>query len=284
MHVINSARFTYQGYELYYEDHGSGDRVVLLLHGLLLDANVNRGLARALADNGYRVILLDLLGHGESDKPADAKLHRFDCYGEQVIALLDHLNLDQVVIGGVSLGAGVSLQVAVTAPERVQGLIAEMPVMENATPFAALLFVPLLLGVQFGGPVARVASKLWSRVPRTQIDTLTSVMNMLSAPPEVTAAVLHGILVGPVAPDIERRRSIAVPTLVIGHKRDKLHPFTDAANLAREIPGARFIQANSLLELRVRPERLTRQILDFLGECDFGRAKKTRASRRKHAV
>ncbi|NNF61979.1 MAG: alpha/beta fold hydrolase [Gammaproteobacteria bacterium] len=194
MHVVNTGSFSYQGHELHYEEHGSGDRVVVLLHGLLLDANVNRGLARGFADRGYRVILLDLLGHGRSDKPEDARLHRFDRYAEQVVELLDHLSIDKAVIGGVSLGADVSLQVAVMAPERLHGLIVEMPVMENATPFAALLFVPLLLGVQFGGPVARWTSKLWGRVPRTRYETANSVLNMLSAPPRVTAAVLHGIL------------------------------------------------------------------------------------------
>ncbi|MBT8142464.1 MAG: hypothetical protein KJO88_08845, partial [Gammaproteobacteria bacterium] len=134
----------------------------------------------------------------------------------------------------------------------------------------ALLFVPLLLGVQFGGPVARLTSKLWSQVPRTQFDSLNSVLNLLSAPPKVTAAVLHGILVGPVAPEIERRRTIDVPTLVIGHKRDLLHPMTDATNLAEEIPGAQFLEANSLLELRLRPDRLTPRIVEFLDESVFG--------------
>ncbi len=271
MHAVNMGSFAYQGYELRYEEHGFGDRVVVLLHGLLLDANVNRGLARAFASNGYRVILLDLLGHGRSDKPDDARLHRFDRYAEQVIALLDDLSIDKAVIGGVSLGADVSLQVAVLAPQRLHGLIVEMPVLEQATPFAALLFVPLLLGVQFGGPVARWTSKLWSHVPRTRLDTLNSVLNLLSAPPEVTAAVLHGILVGPVAPDIERRRAISVPTLVIGHKRDLLHPFTDATNLVDEISGARFLQANSILELRTRPERLTPRIVAFVDEIVFAR-------------
>lgn len=274
MSFINTGSFGYQGYKLHYEEHGSGDRAVVLLHGLLLDTNVNRGLARAFASHGYRVILLDLLGHGRSDKPEDARLHRFDRYSEQVVGLLDHLNIDKAVVGGVSLGADVGLQVAVMAPERMHGLIVEMPVMEHATPFAALLFVPLLLGVQFGGPVARLASKLWSRVPRTQLDTLNSVLNMLSAPPEATAAVLHGILVGPVAPDIERRRKISVPTLVIGHKRDMLHPFTDATNLVEEIAGARLLEANSLLELRVRPGRLTPQIVDFLDGVNFDNDKK----------
>jgi pimeloyl-ACP methyl ester carboxylesterase len=48
---------------------GTGDRVLVWLHGLLLDATLNRGLARTLAAQGNRVVLLDLLGHGRSDKP-----------------------------------------------------------------------------------------------------------------------------------------------------------------------------------------------------------------------
>ena len=127
MNTDNCATFDFEGHTLGYEDHGSGSRVVVLIHGLLLDANVNRGLARSFADAGYRVLLLDLLGHGRSDKPGDARLHRFDRYAQQVIALLDHLAIDKAVVGGVSLGADVALQVAVTTPQRLTGLIIEMP-------------------------------------------------------------------------------------------------------------------------------------------------------------
>jgi hypothetical protein len=72
-----------------------------------------------------------------------------------------------------------------------------------------------------------------------------------------------------VAPEFERRRGIAVPTLVIGHKRDMLHPFTDATSLVDDIPGAEFIEARSLLELRLKPERLTARIAEFLDGIDF---------------
>ena len=59
---------TYGQYRLSYEVYGSGDRVLVWMHGLLLDANLSRGLARRLAAKGNRVILLDLLSHGRSDK------------------------------------------------------------------------------------------------------------------------------------------------------------------------------------------------------------------------
>ena len=89
----------YDQYRLGYEIYGSGDRVLLWLHGLLLDANLGRSLAQALAAQGNRVVLLDLLGHGRSDKPCHPAAHRMDIHVEQVICLLDQLGVDQAVLG-----------------------------------------------------------------------------------------------------------------------------------------------------------------------------------------
>ena len=145
-------------YRLSYEVYGSGDRVLVWLHGLLLDANLSRGLARRLAAQGNRVVLLDLLGHGRSDKPRHAGAHRMDLYAEQVLCLLDELGVDQVVLGGVSLGTNVSLLTTVQAPERVRGLVLEMPVLEWAAPAAALVFLPLLLEVHYARAPLRLVS------------------------------------------------------------------------------------------------------------------------------
>src|SRR5262245_52470098 len=90
-------------YRLAYEVYGSGDRVLVWLHGLLLDANLSRGLAQALASRGNRVVLLDLLGHGRSDKPRHAGAHRMELYAGQVLRLLDELGVEEAVLGGVSL-------------------------------------------------------------------------------------------------------------------------------------------------------------------------------------
>jgi hypothetical protein len=57
------------------------------------------------------------------------------------------------------------------------------------------------------------------------------------------------------------------PALVIGHQHDLVHPFSDAGELAAELPGARLLQASSLLELRVAPARLTREIAAFVDDC-----------------
>ena len=84
--LVDLRSFQYGSYRLAYETHGSGAITIVLLHGLLLDAHINRGLALALADAGYKVVLLDVLGHGRSDRPPDPTLHRFDHYARQVVA------------------------------------------------------------------------------------------------------------------------------------------------------------------------------------------------------
>ena len=53
-------------------------------------------------------------------------------FGEQVIALLDHLEVDEAVVLGTSLGANTALEAAALAPERLRGMVIEMPVLDNA--------------------------------------------------------------------------------------------------------------------------------------------------------
>ncbi|HMQ27735.1 MAG TPA: alpha/beta fold hydrolase, partial [Acidimicrobiales bacterium] len=95
-----SGTFLWEGRRLAYEEYGEGDRVLLYLHGILMDSEMNRGLATALAARGHRVVLLDLLGHGQSDKPTHASEYRMDTYALQVAACLDHLGIEEAVIGG----------------------------------------------------------------------------------------------------------------------------------------------------------------------------------------
>ena len=257
-------QFVHDDLELYYEIHGNGPRVLVFLHGILMDANMNRRLAADLALKGNRVVLLDLPGHGLSARPQRASYHRMDTYAGHVVALLDHLGIDQAVVGGVSLGGNVSLLVAAQAPDRVRGLVVEMPVLEWALPAAAITFVPMLLAVHFARPIVGRLSKVFRALPRSGNGPLDSVMNMFSAEPRETAAVLHGILAGPIAPTVDQRAAMDIPALVIGHKVDHVHPFHDAEQLARRLPQGQLIQASSVLELRVHPERLTAEINGLL--------------------
>lgn len=255
--------FGWRGRTLAYEELGDGPQVVVLLHGLLMDSRSNRGTARRLVAPGRRVVSLDLLGHGASDHPAHAAEHRMDVYAEQVIALLDHIGAPSAVLVGTSLGANVALFAAVRHPERVDGLVLEMPVLEWAVPPAAMLFAPLLLAVHYAAPLVRAVGRAVRALPAGP-DLLASALGPATADPEATAAVLHGILVGPVAPTVDERRTLEVPALVIGHRADLIHPFTDASRLAGLLPRARLVQAVTALELRVWPRRLVGEMDDFL--------------------
>jgi len=251
-------------HRLSYEVYGTGDRVLVWLHGLLLDANLSRGLARRLAARGNRVVLLDLLGHGQSEKPRHAGAHRMDLYAEQVLCLLDELGVDQVVLGGVSLGTNVSLLATVRAPERVRGLILEMPVLESAVPAAALAFLPLLLGVHYARAPLRWVSRAAARLPAARFGPVGSFVTAAASDPDEIAAVLHGVLVGPIAPTVDQRQAITAPALVLGHGIDLIHSFTDARRLARQLPNSRLIRTRTFAELWVRPSRLTDEISEFL--------------------
>jgi pimeloyl-ACP methyl ester carboxylesterase len=260
--------FVHDGHCLVYDSYGAGDRVVVYLHGLLLDSGLNRGIAQALAERGHRVILLDLLGHGRSDKPARATEYRIDTYADEVIGLLDHLGLERAVVGGISLGANVSLFAAAQHPERVNALVLEMPVLERAVPPAALVFVPMILAAYYGRPAMNVTSSSVARLPPTPFGPLNAVLNAASLTPRTVAAVLHGMLVGPIAPTQAQRQAITVPVLVVGHHNDFIHPFNDAIALVAQLPHGRLVRANSPLELRLRPERLTGEIAGFLADLE----------------
>ena len=257
--------FTHHGRRIGYREHGSGPRVVVLIHGLLMDGRMYTNLAPTLAAQGYRVVAADMLGHGASAQPHEMTEYSMQQFGHDVIALLDHLGVDDAVIGGTSLGANVALEAAAFAPSRVRALMLEMPVLENALPAAAAAFVPLALALRTSqrlmGKVAAVARL----VPRSHflVDVLFDFMRR---DPAASLAVLDGLIFGRVAPPIDERRALAHPTLVIGHPSDPIHPFSDADRIARELAHARIVTASSIAEWRLWPARLDRELLGFLDE------------------
>jgi pimeloyl-ACP methyl ester carboxylesterase len=265
--------FRHDGQRLAYSSYGEGRRVTVLLHGLLFSRYMHDALALALAERGHRVVTLDLLGHGESDRPEDMWRYSMTEFGREVVALLDHLELDEAVVMGTSLGANATLEVAALAPDRVRGMVIEMPVLDHALVGCAIAFTPLLLALTFGAPgmraLARTARLLPARRLPWQVDIL---LDWIRQDPEPSAAVVQGLFFGRTAPDRSERRKFEAPTLVIGHRYDIIHPFSDAGMLADELPNGRLLQASSIVELRLAPARLTDEIATFLDECWAPRA------------
>ncbi len=277
------AYFRHGGHRLAYTVYGDGPRTTVLLPGLLFSQRMHVPLARALADGGHRVVTLDLLGHGKSDRPRDMRQYSMVQFAEQTIALLDHLEIDQAVVGGTSLGANVTLSVAAEAPERLRGMVVEMPVLDNALLACALFFTPIMVALTFGEPIMRLMQAGARAVPGDATPYLADIMlDWLRQDPAPSAAVLQGLFFGRVAPPMSERVTFEAPTLVIGHPRDPVHPFSDADALARELPNARLVDANSILELRLWPERLTGEIREFVDSCwKPSRAARAKGSRAK---
>src|SRR3954466_4306417 len=201
-------RFEYDEFELAYESYGEGPRVTVLLHGLLFSKRMHAELARALADRGHRVLTLDLLGHGASDRPRDMWRYSMTEFGREVVALLDHLEIEQAVVMGTSLGANTTLEVASLAPERLRGMVIEMPVLDNALLAAAIFFTPVMLSLTFGEPLYRAFASALKRIPHGPLPFYAGVgLDWFGQDPGPSAALIQGIFFGRVAPHRTERRT-----------------------------------------------------------------------------
>lgn len=282
---VRAATFQYDGFRLAYTEYGSGDRVVVLLHGLLMTRTLHEPLARTLAGQGFRAVTLDLLGHGDSDRPGEAWRYSMSDWGLQVVALLDELGVARAAIVGTSLGANVALEVADAAPERLTGIVVEMPVLDSALLAAACAFLPLLVLSRFLPGVISAGRAVARTVPEQGLPHLARVvLDTMQQRPAPMSAVLSGIFFGRAAPPKKRRLAIRTRTLIVGHRHDPIHPFADAGMLADELPNATVLQARSILEMQTSPERLTREIAGFLAGCWPGPARTRRTSRSANGV
>ena len=261
--AVRDGDFTHRGRRIAYREYGSGSKVLVLTHGLLMDLRMYDRLAPEVAARGHRVITVDMLGHGSSDQPHDMTAYSMPQFGRDVIALLDHLDIPQAVVGGTSLGANVALEAATLAPDRVRALVLEMPVLENALPAAAAAFVPLALALRISHRTMNVVAKVARKIPRTAF-LVDMTLDFIRRDPLASLAVLDGLIFGRVAPHSEERRALKQPTLVIGHPSDPIHPFSDADRIARELPDTTLMRAYAIWEWRTNPKRLTEGLVEFL--------------------
>ncbi len=110
------------GTGIYYEDHGEGDRTILLSHGYSATSAMWQGQIEALKDS-WRVIVWDMRGHGQSDSPDDPALYSEEHTVADMKALLDTCGVSKAVVAGLSLGGYMSLAFHRVCPERVTALM-----------------------------------------------------------------------------------------------------------------------------------------------------------------
>src|SRR5919201_7161764 len=109
------------GLRTHYVDFPGGDPPIVLLHGLSANALSFGGLVAAGLSPAFRVVAPDLRGRGRTEKPTTG--YRMADHAGDVLALLDTLGLDRVVLGGHSFGAFLAIFIAVNHPGRVSKLI-----------------------------------------------------------------------------------------------------------------------------------------------------------------
>ena len=110
------------GVRTHFLDIGAGEPPIVLLHGLSANANSFGGLIGAGLSSRFRVVAPDLRGRGQTAAPASG--YRMADHAADVLALLDALGLERVVLGGHSFGAFLSIYTAAYHPERVEKVIA----------------------------------------------------------------------------------------------------------------------------------------------------------------
>jgi pimeloyl-ACP methyl ester carboxylesterase len=250
---------------LYYAERGdpSGPPVVLL-HGLTMSSRTMERLAASLHD--YRVLLLDLHGHGKSTKPRQPDRYLVSEFADDVVALLDHLEIEEAVLGGLSLGANVAYEVALRDPERVRALVLEMPVFARGVPAGRIFFGAL--AAFFAGlyPVLTPWHPLIRRLPVSRgAYELAFIRDLLVADHLAQAALMRGISQQDAPPkDPGTLSRLAMPVLVTAHAYDPIHSIDDAAELVADLSDASRIDLRSILDFGLRHGEINRAVGAFL--------------------
>ncbi|OBZ92160.1 alpha/beta hydrolase [Pararhizobium polonicum] len=241
------ARLTYKtsGLSLSVSEQGDGLPFVFQ-HGLCGDAD--QLIQVFPEDTGYRCVTIECRGHGQSETgPLDGL--SIPTFTDDVAGYIQHL--DRPVIGGISMGAAISLRIAVRWPHMIRALILARPawVTEDAPKSAYPNFFVGQLLSQYEPHEAlsrfeasAVAKDLAEHGP----DNLSAARGFFTREPvTVTSALLTSIAMGGPGVTEDEIRKISVPTLVIGNNRDPVHPVSYARVLAEMIPNASFVEITS---------------------------------------
>jgi pimeloyl-ACP methyl ester carboxylesterase len=196
---------------------------------------------------GYQCLTLDCRGHGQSDA-GDVADWSIATFADDVAAVIAGLGVGPVVVGGISMGAAIAMRLAVRAPELVDALVIARPAwIDRAAPetlSANREIARLLAAFPPQEALARFdRSSTAIRLSREAPDNLASLRGFFSRMPvSATAAMLGAI--GSDGPGISRHdiARIEKPTLVIGHRRDAIHPLEMARDIAEMVAGARFVE------------------------------------------
>jgi pimeloyl-ACP methyl ester carboxylesterase len=229
---------------LAYDDLGprSSAVPVLLVHGHPFDRSMWRPQAEYLAERGHRVVTPDLRGYGGT-KSGDTKTG-LDVFAQDLVDLADHLELDRFVLGGLSMGGQIVMQLVADHPGRASALVLADTFAGLDTPQAKQARYDTADRITEDGMeryAEELLPKMISRRTRaTRPDVEAHVLRMMrNAPEEGAAAALRGRAERPdYTPTLEH---VQVPTLVVVGSEDEFTPISDAELIHRKTPGSTLV-------------------------------------------
>jgi pimeloyl-ACP methyl ester carboxylesterase len=224
-----------------YDDLGHGD-ALLLVHGHPFDRTMWRPQAERYSRAGWRVIVPDLRGYGESTVgPGKTTL---DVFARDITGLLDRLGVDTFVVGGLSMGGQIVMELHRQVPERIRGLILAdtSALADTGAARRTRLDTAERLTREGMGPYAEellpkmVAPHNITALPDVAEHVLTM---MRGANPEGASAALRGRAERP--DYTESLTQVGVPALVVVGSDDEFTPIGDAKHIADHIANARLV-------------------------------------------
>ncbi|WP_062119900.1 alpha/beta fold hydrolase [Aureimonas sp. AU40] len=236
---------TADGVRLHLDDAGGAGAPVFFQHGLCGDAGQTR--EGFPPEAGLRRLTLEMRGHGRSEPGALSRLS-IATFTDDLIAAIERLGVGPVAIGGISMGAAIALRLAVLRPDLVRGLALVRPawVLEraprNMRPNAE---VGELIAAHSGEEARGLfeAGGTARRLALEAPDNLASLRGFFTREPlSVTSALLRAMSVDGPGIAAEAVARLRVPTLVVGHERDVVHPLAHAKALAALVPGAAMVE------------------------------------------
>lgn len=213
-------------------------KTLLFHHGL--GANLSQAHRLFEGFEGLDLICPDARGHGKS-LYSEKYIPSFIQYADDVLNILDQEGIDSCVFGGISMGSGISLNIALRFPERVKALILVRPAwLDQGRPenLEILLDVAEVIDSDKGKEkFENLASYL--SIKESLPNAARSIMGQFSRDQgDFTSKVLDYMVKDRPFEQIVELANIKIPTLVIGNEDDPLHPWEMAEAIHQAIPGS----------------------------------------------
>ncbi|WP_174269581.1 alpha/beta fold hydrolase [Vibrio ichthyoenteri] len=266
-------KFAIDGREMAYQDVGQGP-VVLFGHSYLWDSQMWAPQIEQLSQS-FRCIVPDLWAHGESDNAPSATRSLQD-YAKQILALMDHLNIDQFAIVGLSVGGMWGAEVVALAPQRVRAIalmdtfVGLEPEVAHKKYFAMLDTINTVKHVP-EALIEAVTPLFFARNAEQDNPELVAMFKRHLAQikaERAEAIVKIGRMVFGRRDLIDELYKFTLPTLIAVGAEDAPRPYLESYLMQDCIDGAQLVQipnAGHISNLE-QPEFVTALLSDFLGE------------------